>query len=80
MESPEQHDLAVEVVGLDGADAALQALPRRPALASLATDAVEREVIGPPLEVLRHRRPIDASSVEDGLRFGGDELGEVAAA
>ena len=42
VEAAEQHDLAVEVVGLRAARAPGEALPRRPAAAPLAAAVVER--------------------------------------
>src|SRR5262249_57269522 len=74
-----EHDLAVEVVGLDGAGAAGQALPRRATgmgapLDRPALEAVD-VVLGP---VLVHRGELDAGGGEtvDALLLGaGAEVG-----
>jgi len=51
VEAAEEDDLAVEGVGLDAADAALEALPRRTAAHRAAADRPDLELFGAPLTV-----------------------------
>src|SRR4051795_1356445 len=63
----EQRDLAVEVVGLDAAEPASQALPRRTAAAGAALDRRVLHLLAATRDPLRIARPVDARGCEAGL-------------
>src|SRR5690349_4392963 len=72
VDAPEQHDLAVEIVGFDRARAAGEALPRRPAAPELAVDRLLLHQVAAPRLVLVGRREVDAGRAVTGLTLLAD--------
>src|SRR3954467_4213970 len=69
----EQRDLAVEVVGLDAAEATGQALPRRPATTRPPLDRRVLPLLPPPGNPLVVTRPVDAGGGEAGFRLDAQQ-------
>src|SRR6266508_7044416 len=66
VEAAEQDDLAVEVVGLDAAEAPLEALPGRPRVSGAAADRADGEQVAPPGTVFVSIDEVDARGPQAG--------------